>query len=53
MQIRKSGNVFVFILKLYVEDFSLEDLFLFEICAGEICEKFIYKHAETIECVKN
>ena len=25
----------------------------FEICAREICEKFVYKHSETIEYVKN
>ena len=24
-----------------------------EICAREICEKFIYKHSETTEHVKN
>ena len=28
-------------------------LLLFEICAREIYEKFIYKHSETIEYVKN
>ena len=25
----------------------------FEICARETCEKFVYKHLETIEYVKN
>ena len=25
----------------------------FEICAREICEKFVYKYSETIEYVKN
>ena len=24
----------------------------FEICAGEICEKFVYKHSQAIENVK-
>ena len=31
----------------------LNNLLLFEICAREICEKFVYKHSETIEYVKN
>ena len=52
MQIWKSVNIFVFIWK-YVEDFILKDLLLFEIYAREICEKFVYKHSETIEYVKN
>ena len=51
MQIWKSANVFVFVWKYYVEDFTLKKLF--EICAHEICEKFVYKHSETIEYVKN
>ena len=38
---------------LYDEDFTLKHLLLFEICAREICEKFAYKHSETIENVKN
>ena len=25
----------------------------FEICAREICEKVVYKHAKTVEYVKN
>ena len=33
----------------YVEDFTLKHLTLFEIYAREICEKFVYKHSETIE----
>ena len=36
-----------------VEDFILKHLLLFEICAHEICEKFVYKHSETIGNVKN
>ena len=28
-------------------------LLIFEICTCEICEKFVYKHSETIEYVKN
>ena len=33
----------------YAEDFTLKDLLRFEICMREICEKFAYKHSETIE----
>ena len=33
---------------LHVKHFSL-----FEIYAREICEKFVYKHSETKEYVKN
>ena len=36
-----------------VEDFTLKLLLYFKICAREICEKFVYKHSETIEYVKN
>ena len=32
---------------------TLKHLILFEICAREIFEKFVYKHSETIEYVKN
>ena len=28
-------------------------LLIFEIFTREICEKFVYKHSETIEYVKN
>ena len=53
MQIWKAANIFVFKWKWYVEDFTLKNLLLFEICAREICEKFVYKHSETIEYIKN
>ena len=53
MQIWKSSNIPVFIWKKYVEDFTFKHLLLFEICAREICEKFVYKHSETIKYVKN
>ena len=46
MQIWKSANIFVFVWKQYVEDFTLKQIF-------EIYEKFVYKHSETIEYVKN
>ena len=52
MHIWKSANIFVFIWK-YVEDFTLKHFLLSEICAQEICEKFVYKHSETIEYFKN
>ena len=32
---------------------SFKNLLLFEICGLEIYEKFIYKHSETAEYVKN
>ena len=51
MQIWKSSNIPAFIWKKYVEDFTFEHLLLFEICAREICEKFVYKHSETIEYI--
>ena len=38
---------------MYVEDFTLKQLLLFEICAREICEKFVNKHSRTIEKVEN
>ena len=53
MQIWKSANIFIFIWKYHVEDFRLKHLLLFEICAHEIWEKFVYKHSETINYVKN
>ena len=53
MQIWKSGNMFVFIWK-YAEDFAFKHVLFFEICAHEyVCEKFVYKHSETIEYIKN
>ena len=53
MQIWKSVNIFVLIWKQYVEDFTLKHLLLSELCTREICEKFVYKHSERIEHVKN
>ena len=53
MQIWKSVHIFVLIWKQYVEDFTLKHLLLFELCTREICEKFVYKHSERIEHVKN
>ena len=53
IQISKPSNTFVFIWKYYVADFILKHLLLFQIWARKICEKFLYKHSETIEYVKN
>ena len=53
MQIWNSENIFVLMWKQYVEDFTLKHLLLFEICAREMYEKFVYKHSETKEYVKN
>ena len=40
-------------LEMKIEDFTLKHLLRSEICEREICEKFDYKHSETIEYVKN
>ena len=48
IQIWKSANIFVFIWK-YVEDFILKHILLLHVRY----EKFVYKHSETIEYVKN
>ena len=53
MQIWKSASIFVFAWKYYAEDFTLKHFLLFEICACEICETFVYKHSETVEYVEN
>ena len=45
----KYANILVFMWKWYVEDFTSKQLLLYEICACEICEKFVYKDSETIE----
>ena len=52
LQIWKYAKISVFMWE-YDEDFTLKHPLLFEICACEICEKFVYKHSETIEYVKN
>ena len=53
MQIWKSANFFVFTRNYHVEDLTFKHLLLSEIYAREIWEKFVYKHAEIIEHVKN
>ena len=52
MQIWKSVNIFVFIWQ-YVEHFTSKHFLFFEIYACEICGKFVDKHSETIEYIKN
>ena len=52
MQIWKSANIFVFILKWYVEDFILKHLLLLETCARDLCDNFVYKYSETINMLK-
>ena len=37
----------------HADDFTLSNFLLFEICAVEICEMFVYKQSETIEYFKN
>ena len=53
----RSREVFRAVPKLFTfkneEDFTFKHHLLFEICTREICEKFVYKHSETIECIKN
>ena len=52
MRIWKSANTFVSIWKEYIEDFILKQLLLFEICAREIRETFVYKHSEKQQMLK-
>ena len=52
LQIWKSAYMFVFIWKYYVEDFTLKRFTHWDMC-HEICEKFVYKHPEAIEYIKN
>ena len=40
-------------MKIIFGNFRLKYLLLFEACAREICEKFVYKDTETIEYVRN
>ena len=48
MQTWTSANIFVFLWKWYVEEFTLKHLLLSEICTRAMYEKFDYKHSETI-----
>ena len=49
MEIWKSASIYLSSYDNNVEDFILKHLLLFEICAREISEKFVYKHSEIIE----
>ena len=50
MQIWKSANIY---MKIISRRFHIKTPFTFEIYTREICEKFVYKHWEAIEYVKN
>ena len=52
MQIWKSPYTFVFICKRYPKNFAFLILAAFELFTRKVCEIFVYKHTETIECVK-
>ena len=39
-------------MKIICGRFHIEIAFTFELCAREICEKFVYKHSEIMEYVK-
>ena len=40
-------------MKIKRQRFHIKHFLRFEICACETCEKFVYKHSETIEEGKN
>ena len=52
MQVWKAANNFAFKWKWYV-DFALKHLLRFQICVREISKRFVHKHSETTEYVKN
>ena len=45
--------MYVFIKNKYPENFAFLILEILELYTRKICEMFVYKHAETIECLKN
>ena len=45
--------MFVFIQKKYPENFAFLLSRMLELYTRKICKIFVYKHTETIECVKN
>ena len=53
MQICKFLHMLVFILKYYPENFTFLILEVPELYTRKVCEMFVYKRRETIECVKN
>ena len=53
MQIWKSAYMFVFIEKYSPENFTFLILGILELYKRKVYEKFVYKHTETIESVKN
>ena len=42
--------MFVFVKKYYPENFAFLVLGIIELYTGKVCEMFVYKHTETIEC---
>ena len=40
-------------MKIKCQKFHIETPFILKISACEICEKFVYKHSEKMEHVKN
>ena len=52
MQIWKSPYMFLVIQKYYPEKFAFLILRILELYTSKVCEIFVYKHTETIECVK-
>ena len=45
--------MFVFIQKKYPENFAFLLPRMLELYTRKTCKIFVYKHTETIECVKN
>ena len=45
--------MFVFIQKYSPENFAFLILGILELYTRKVCEMFVYKHAQTIESVKN
>ena len=52
MRILKSPYMFLFIEKYYPENFVFWILRILELFASKVCERFAYKHTETIEYAK-
>ena len=44
--------MFAFIQKYYPENFAFSILKIIELFTRNICKMFVYKHIDTIKCVK-
>ena len=53
MQIWKSPYMFVLMQKHNSENFQFWILGILELYTRKVCKVFVYKHAETIEYIKN